>query len=601
MSWRATFPIFFCILFIFSSLSLQGQVNNDNIPNNDDKVNIKSAENMVHLRIDGQEIDSLRGDIRLYQDSTFMFCDTAVIVNKAELIAYGNVVILQNDTIQTYCDSLSYNSVSKDAELFGGVILINGDEKLNTNYLRYNLEKKQAVYTQGGILTQGATQLSSKRGIYYVNEKVAYFAKEVKIQDDELLVNTDTLNYSMEEEKASFLGPTRIKNKEADIYCESGYYIVPKKEALFEVNAQYTKGDTKAIADQIFYDGERGDIILEGNAKYLELDKEATAVKIVYNENDETTFLKGDAYYKDKDKEVTADAITYDGTTESVSTEGVTEIVEEDTRLIADGISYDDSLDIGYAFGNVVWEDTVQQLKIICDDMYYRDSDNYVKAFGNEKRPKLESVMGFDTMFLVADTLISTQVKDSLSTKNIFNAYNNVKILREDMQAICDSLSYNVTDSLFTLFDDPILWSDTTQITGDTIKITLRNQQIDSLQVINNGFVINENTKDIFNQMKGRTIDANFADGKLTDMILNGNSESIYFLQDEEDAYIGMNKSLCNKILVIFNEEKMSNIKFLTNPASTMTPLPQLSPGEMKLEGFKWHIKNRPLTIFDLN
>ena len=602
MYWKTTYNILLSCLFIFASCHIVAQVELDTLQDDpNDRVNIKSAENMVHLRLDGQEIDSLRGDIRLYQDSTFMFCDTAIIINKSELIAYGNVVILQSDTIQSYCDSLSYNSKTSEAELFGEVILINGREKLNTKYLKYNLDKKEANYTRGGILTQGSTRLSSRRGIYYVNKKVAYFAQDVKILDDDLQVSTDTMTYLMESEKANFLGPTRIKNKGADIYCEGGYYIVPEKEALFEINAQYIKEDTRAIADKIFYQGDTGDIILEGNAKYFEKDKEATAIKIVYNEINETTFLKGDAYYKDKDKEVNSDAITYNGNTEAVTTEGFTEIVDQDTKLVADGISYNDSLDIGHAFGNVVWEDTIQKLKIICDDMFYRDRDDYVKAFGTDRRPRLESVMGTDTLFLVADTLTSIKVQDSLSQTDIFNAYSNVKILRKDLQAVCDSMSYNMTDSLFLLYDDPILWSDTTQITGDTIIVMLSDQQIDSLQVINNGFVINQNSKDIYNQMKGRIIDANFSDGKLSDMILEGNSESIYFLQDDDDAYIGMNRSLCNRILVLFKEEKMSDIKFLTNPASTMTPLPMLRAADMKLDGFNWLIKNRPLTIFDLN
>lgn len=586
---------------MFAAQVLLGQTLKDTTASDkSQKVNIKSAENMVHTRADGNEIDSLRGDIRLYQDSTFMFCDTAIIINKEHLVAYGNVIILQNDTIQTYCDSLSYESGTKEAELFGHVILINGQEKLNTTYLKYNLESKEAIYTNGGILTKGTTKLSSKRGIYYVNQKVAYFSKEVEIIDDDLRVSTDTLTYSMEEEKATFVGPTIVNNKEAVIYCESGYYIVPEKSALFETNAQYTKGPTRAQADKIFYEGKEGDVILEGNAKYFEGEKEATAIKIVYNENTETTHLKGDAYYKDANKEVVSDAITYNGDTGAVSTSGKTEINEADTKLIADGIAYDDSLDMGHAFGNVVWEDTLQNLKIYCDDMYYRDEDNYVKAFGTDKRPRLESLMMGDTLFLVADTLVSTTVSDSLGTKDIFNAFENVKIFKEGLQAVCDSLSYNVSDSLFILFNDPILWSDSTQMTGDTIKIYLKNQEIDFLTISNNGFVINENTDEIYNQMKGKNVSANFINGKLNDMTLEGNSESIYFLQDENDMYIGMNKSLCNKILVIFSEEKMSDIKFLTNPASSMSPLITLKESDMKLEGFHWYIKNRPLSIFDL-
>ena len=589
-------------LLLLGVYTVSGQVEVDSFNTNQasQKVNIKSAENMVHLRIDGDEIDSLRGDIRLYQDSTFMFCDTAIIVNKEHLIAYGNVIILQNDSIQTYCDSLSYEGGTKEAELFGQVILINGEEKLNTNYLKYNLESKEAVYTDGGILTKGQTKLSSRRGHYYVNQKMAYFSKEVEILDEDLMVSTDTLTYSMEEEKAIFLGPTRVKNKGADIYCEKGYYIVPKKEALFEQNAQYIKEETKATADQIFYEGEVGDIILEGNAKYFENEKEATAIKIVYNENEETTYLTGDAYYKDGEKEVTADAIVYNGNTESVTTNGRTEILDAETKLIAEGIEYNDSLDLGHAFGDVVWEDTVNNVKIYCDDMYYRDSDNYVKAFGTDKRPRLESMMMGDTLFVVADTLVSETLVDSIGSKEVFNAYENVKVFKKDLQAICDSLSFSMSDSLFTLFHEPVLWADSTQMTGDTIRILLRDQQIDSLKIVNNGFVINENSESIFNQMKGKVINANFTFGKLEDMILEGNSESIYFLQDDDDAYIGMNKSLCNKILVEFEAEKMSNIRFLTNPASTMTPLSQLTDPDMKLEGFQWYIKNRPLSIFDL-
>lgn len=587
-------------ILLGSAVGASCQTEIDTTSSDNQKVNIKSAESMVHTRLDGNEIDSLKGDIRLYQDSTFMFCDTAIIVNKEHLVAYGNVIILQNDTIQTYCDSLSYESGSKQAELFGQVILINGKEKLNTNYLKYNLGTKKATYTDGGILTKGNTKLSSKRGIYYVNEKVAYFAKEVKIIDEDLTVSTDTLTYSMEEEKATFLGPTIVTDNNSEIYCESGYYLVPQKSALFEDNAQYISGAKRATADQIFYEGGVGDVILEGNAKYFEGEKEATAVKIVYNEKDETTRLTGDAFYKDGQKEVASDVINYNGKTESVTTSGKTEIYEDDTKLIAEGIEYNDSLDLGHAFGNVVWEDTVQNLKIYCDDMYYSDTENYVKAFGTETRPRLESLMLGDTLFLVADTLVSLTVTDSLGSKDIFNAYENVKVFKEDLQAVCDSLTYSASDSLFVLYDDPILWSDTTQMTGDTIKIILGNHEIDSLKIFNNGFVINENSDAIYNQMKGQNVFANFIGGKLNDMILEGNSESIYFMQDDDDAYIGMNKSLCNKILVLFEEDKISDIRFLTNPASTMSPLDKLSDSEMKLDGFKWYYTNRPLSIFDL-
>ncbi|MBK7634826.1 MAG: hypothetical protein IPJ13_11475 [Saprospiraceae bacterium] len=50
----------------------------------------------------------LNGDVKLYHSGTFMFCDSAIL-RGTQLVMMHNVVMMQNDTIKIFCDSLRYD------------------------------------------------------------------------------------------------------------------------------------------------------------------------------------------------------------------------------------------------------------------------------------------------------------------------------------------------------------------------------------------------------------------------------------------------------------------------------------------------------------
>ena len=75
------------------------------------------------------ELKILQGDVKLFHDSTFLYCDSARLVNLM-VMAYGNVVIRHNDTVQIFADSLRYDGAKKTADLYGEVILVNGGQSL---------------------------------------------------------------------------------------------------------------------------------------------------------------------------------------------------------------------------------------------------------------------------------------------------------------------------------------------------------------------------------------------------------------------------------------------------------------------------------------
>jgi hypothetical protein len=162
-----------------------------------------------------------------------------------------------------------------------------------------------------------------------------------------------------------------------------------------------------------------------------------------------------------------------------------------------------------------------------------------------------------DTLHLLADYFLSQQ--DSLEDTLRIAAWPRVRIVMRNLQGSADSLEYNRKDSILYLYYNPVLWSDNNQMSGDTIVLTLKNETADSLHLYPKGFLISKEDTIGFNQVKGKQVFGKFESGALNRMRISGNAESIYFTRNEEkNTYEGMNQSLSNEILILFDENKPS-------------------------------------------
>ncbi|MBX7065531.1 MAG: hypothetical protein K1X37_12505, partial [Saprospiraceae bacterium] len=203
--------------------------------------------------------------------------------------------------------------------------------------------------------------------------------------------------------------------------------------------------------------------------------------------------------------------------------------------------------------------------------------------------------------FLTSDALKAFRmIRDSVDTTRIFTAYHDVRILRRDLQGVCDSLSYNTADSLFTFFKVPIMWSDTSQFSADTIYVQMAKKAIDRVFLKKNSLIINSPDFIFFNQIKGRDITARFLSSQIHDMFVEGNSEALYYAQDDRDAYIGVNKAVSSTMNLLFENKKIKDIFFLTNPESKFIPMKKANHEALKLKGFNWAPEKRPRTLEDL-
>lgn len=578
-----------CILVILIVSNSTSILSQDTLKTQD-KIQVENSDLSVTINKEIQQQQYL-GNVRITHDSIFMFCDSAW-VQENTLEASGDVIIIQNDTINAFSDSLFYNVDTKIAMLYGNVILKNGSKDLFSKILIYNLNTKVAMFSDTATMVSNSMTMSSLRGIYNVDTKMSYFYDEVSIIDDDMKLKTDSLRYDTELDRAYFLGPTYITQDSKKIYCEEGFYDIESGRAFFSGNAKVKEDDLIATSESMYYSRDDNTITLEGNGLIIDSTSVTSGDEIIINSETDDIRIIGNGSYKDEAQSITGPEINFNKKSKNIELYGRSRVSHDNGYMDGDTILYDDLKSEGVATGHIKYVDTVEQRIILSDKLNYNEAAGYYKATSGTLRPLYKQAVDDDTMYMSADTLLNYTLGD---TAKVIQAVGNVQIYKSDFQAVCDSLYYSDIDSIFRLYKNPVSWSDTTQITGDTLSMVMKDDEVSEIIAEGNAMIITEDAPEYYNQIKGRLIHTYLDSSELRQMDVMGNAESIYLVRDEDEAYVGANKSVCSSMVFNFKDKELDFINFKVQPSNTMVPIAKAKVTDLKLEGFRWYTDRRPI------
>jgi lipopolysaccharide export system protein LptA len=180
-------------------------------------------------------------------------------------------------------------------------------------------------------------------------------------------------------------------------------------------------------------------------------------------------------------------------------------------------------------------------------------------------------------------------------------AFHHVRIFSDSLQSVCDSLFFTSKDSVFRLYYDPVIWSGRSQITGDTIFLFTKNKNPERLYVFERGMIINKTAQGFYNQIAGKTINGYFVNGAIDYMRVKGSqSESIYYAQDEDSAYVGMNRATGDVIDLYFKNDDLKKVLFVNDIRGKMYPMKQIPEDQKFLKNFIWLDNRRPKNKLEL-
>ena len=570
-----------CLLFVAFLANAQPGKQKDNLQpkgiTEENFLYILAADKQYLQKSDTNQLISYAGHVKVRQGKTLFYADSAIInpiLNTLE--SFGNVHINDADSVHIYAQYLRYIGIEKKALLTSKVRLTDGNSTLTTENLTYDVNLKLGTYLYGGKVVNKKTTLTSTEGNYYGDSKDIFFYKNVLLVQPNGTIKTDSLQYNTITEVSTFISPTIIKDKKGlTIKTREGFYDIKKKIANLYKRSIIEDSTFSITADEIAIDSINGLSEFRGNAVYRSKDKEQGFDMIANNiktNNKRSTIMAtqiplliikqgSDSIF------ITADTLFSGRVIDLLKTKKIPNVrpVPLDTSIKKE-------------ITKAIIKDTVKAV-IAKSTIKKGNSKNSIDSIKIKSEPTVDSTLKY------------------------FEAYKNVKIFSDSLQAVGDSLFFSGQDSVFRLFENPILWAQENQISGDTIYLFLKNKKPERLYVFENALSISKvDSSNYFNQVRGNSINALFdSTGQVHFLTAKGSAENIYYAQDEQKRFVGVNKNSSDLIEIIFVEGKPKRVKFINNLEGGLLPMRgKTNHDELKLKSFNWQDKIRPKSKFDI-
>ena len=512
-------------------------------------------------------------------------------------LPYDTVKYTKGDLIEllsgaTQAEGFGYDSLVK---VVGRNITFKQGDRFIFCDSAYFYPKRNFVKAMGNvqIAEEGASTISARTMDFDANSGTLMARGDANFSKGQTNLRAPAIDYNVNSKIAYYFGGGTMTDGQNQLTSEAGSYDTNTKNLFARKNVR-----SKGVTD-------------EGEPYEIKSDT------LLYNDYTKIAFLQG------KETEITSKDGTIRGTkgqfntkTKKSNLEGKTVIETPEYILKGDEkLYYDQVQQMGEAKGNAEIFSKKDNIYINAHEGKLNGKQGITRFYGGRAYMRMIDEKK-DTLWVVADTLISIGTKfkdknekmtqkDSLEAEKqpkMMFAYYNVKIYKSDLQGLCDSLAYNMKDSIINFYRQPVLWNIGNQVSADSIRILNKDNKPHKIVMRENSFIISQDSIGNYNQMKGKYIDAFLKEGKMDKVFVEGNSESIYFmLKDDNKSVSAMHKVICGSVKAEFEENELSVATFYHQIDGDVIPPHELEEGAKRLPGFLWRDTERPTrkTLFE--
>jgi len=393
----------------------------------------------------------------------------------------------------------------------------------------------------------------------------------VVLTDPKMTLTTDTLHFDRRAQKLFYKHHATIKDATNTLKSKVGDYYLEEKKFTATSKVTVTNPDH----------------ILKSN-------------HLDYYTNSAYAYLYGSSTIKGKDNTIYTERGFYNTKKEISHFVKNSKIFFTDRTIEGDSLYYDKFKGFASATNNIKLIDSVQNFVAKGNYAEYFEFKDSVFII---KRAVAISKIEKDSMYVHGDTLLITgKVKN-----RILRVYHDVKIFKSDLQGKCDSLHTNQKTGLTRMFRNPILWSDKSQITGDSIHLSnnVVTEKLDSLKVLGNSLIVQLDTvigsTATYNQIKGRNMYGKFEEGFLKYFFVKGNAEVVFYNRNDQGELETISKQECSDIEFELDEtNNISLIKYNKKPEGKSYPPIDFPKEKQQLKGFIWRENERPKNLEDI-
>ena len=420
----------------------------------------------------------------------------------------------------------------------------------------YQFEEENYIKTFGNVkINQGDTLfLDSKYAEYDGNKKFAFASGDVVMRSPDMRLVTDTIYFDRNLQQAFYNSYGTIYNEDNVLKSKSGRYYVNDKKYVFTTAVTLTNPKYVLKSNHLDFYTNSGHAYVFGPSTITGEESFIYTEKGVYDTKKDLGRLLTNSYIKYDTQYIKGDSIYYDRNREFSSATNNVQITDTINKFVVRG-----------HYGEV-----------------YKAQDSLFVT----KHAVAITLVENDSLYMHAKRMVVTGPEG----QRIIRGYPNARFYKLDMSGKCDSIHSDEAKNLTQLIGRPVVWNGDSQLTGDVIHLISNNktEQIDSLKVLNNAFIIQKDTIGTgYNQIKGQNLYGKFRDNKLVEVDLDKNTEKVYYMYDKGKLF-GIDKGISSRIHLELEDNQIVSVTSLDDPKSTTYPQSEFPANASKLRGFNW-------------
>lgn len=629
----------------------------------DSLVRLIRALSLQSIDIEGATVRKAFGSpddpVTFLHNNTYLICDTAYwYVESRQINAFGHVKILQEQT-QLTSDRLVY-WVDKDlAEFRGSLVQLQDEDRnlLRTRHLDYNTKDSVAVFENGGALRDKDGQLiESEEGTYDSKTKIFTFERDVNMFTDSIFIKTASLVYEAKRDFATFGYETDMWKDENMFSSNDGWYNRRDSLFFFRRDVHMMNDDQEGWCDTLYYHRNNGNLRMKGHVQVsdttrntyslaghmfyvdslskISLYQDPAVLMIVKEENERPdslwfgadTMIYHTVYrFKLDEAIVKASQERLDG----INVDPVGEFRRQAAQAKAEQAAKDSENDPNSAAAAAKRREAwlaAQKAKqqpapaeavspeqpseapadtlsapVPADTTAAVAMDAPADTLSATAPADVPADVPADTTAVAAapDTAVVAVTPDSTRI-GFLTALRNVKMYRQKMQIICDSLEYNDVDSLARMYKEPLIWNEGNhQYSADSIYARIHNSGMERANLMSNSFIAIREDSTHFDQIKSTESVAYFNDNVLQRYDALGGANAIFYIE-ENGSLATVNTKETKMMSALFKDRTIERVYYFDAPKSNAYPVCQMSQEDQRLKGFNWDESRRPRSRRDV-
>ena len=435
----------------------------------------------------------------------FFFCQNVLSQNP--------VNILQSNTLDQL---LIHDTIFQ--KFSGNVIVEYEDFKIICDTILID-EYKEAIRGWGNVNIANDTIEFQTDSINIKQfQSIIFLYKNTTIKMDDMIIYGDELEYNYEINEIRYVNGGHVKTQDYDIKSQQFSHLIKENTSRFQQLVNVTANEYQILTENLIYRDELMSFFGTTSIKNLDflincnegLFKKDVVLKIY---NQETI----DA----NQRKIQSDTLLVDiKNNVNYFNRNVNIVINQETHIRGDNFTQRNSFSTIY-------------------------NDCYIKLINPQ-----------DSIIIHGDTIKINDQKEELEV------INNVIIEGKDLEGGCVNMKFKENYTDIYMRQNPVLWFNDTQVTGDEIQLYIKHNQLDSIYIPRNPFVVSPyDSPTYYNQIIGKVLFGKFHENNIKYVNIEGNSKMKYFENNKQKkSIIGLNNIEAGNIRLLFINNKVNQM-----------------------------------------